>query len=110
MDISSDKLAKSQTRKHGRKGNLKRETESLQMAAQNAIRTNYNQQYVNRKSSDRDEAINHIISECSKLAQKKFKTKHDLVGKVIHRELCKKLKFDYTAKWYMHKPESILKN
>ena len=29
-------------------------------------------------------------------------------GKVIHWELYKKLKFGYTAKWYMHTPESIL--
>ena len=62
-----------------KKGNLKRETESLQIAAQNnAIRTNYikvridkmqqNSKY--RLCDDRDETINPIISECSKLAQK----------------------------------------
>ena len=59
---------------------------------------------------DRDETINHIISECSKLAQKEYKTRHDWVGKVIHRELCKKLKFDHTNKWYMHYPESVQEN
>ena len=36
---------------------------------------------------DRDETINPIISECSKLAQKEYKTRHDWVGKVIHREM-----------------------
>ena len=35
---------------------------------------------------------------------------HDWVGKVIHWELCKKLNFDPTTKWYMHKSESVLKN
>ena len=50
--------------------------------------------------------INHKIS---KFAQKK-KTRHNWVGKVIHRELCKKLKFDHTKKWYMHNPESVLEN
>ena len=60
-----------------RKGNLKRETESLPIAAQNnAIRTNHikaridktqlNSRY--RLYGDRDETINHMISECSKLA------------------------------------------
>ncbi len=39
---------------------------------------------------DRDETINHIISECSKLAQKEYKTRHDWVGKVNPSELCKK--------------------
>ena len=32
------------------------------------------------------------------------------MGKVIHWELSKKLKFDYTNKWYMHNPESVLEN
>ena len=32
------------------------------------------------------------------------------MGKGIHRELCKKLEFDHTTKWYMRKPEFILEN
>ena len=63
-----------------------------------------------RLYGDRDETINHIISECSKLAQKEYKARHDWVDKVIHRELCKKLKFDHTNKWYMNNLESVLKN
>ena len=30
---------------------------------------------------ERDETINHIISECSKFAPKEYKTRLDLVGK-----------------------------
>ena len=30
-----------------------------------------------RMCGDSDETINHIISECSKLAQKEYKTRHD---------------------------------
>ena len=45
-----------------------------------------------------------------KLAQKKYKTRHDRVGKVIHRELCKKFNFDHMNKWYMRNPESVLEN
>ena len=44
----------------------------------------------NSRYSDRDEMINHIISECSKLAQKEYETRQNSVGKVIHWELCKK--------------------
>ena len=33
-----------------------------------------------------DETINHITSECSKFAQKEYRTRHDRVGKVIHWE------------------------
>ena len=59
---------------------------------------------------DRDEAIDQIINEYSKLAQKEYKTKQELMGKVIHWELCKKLKFDSTTRWYMRNSESFLKN
>ena len=54
--------------------------------------------------------INHILSECSKLAQKEYKTGHDWVGKVIHLEMCKKFKFDHTNKWYVHNPGPVLQN
>ena len=102
-----------------RKGNFKRETESLLRAAQNsAIRTNHikaridktQQNSKSRLCSDRDETINHIISECSKLSQKKYKAWHDWVGKVIHWEMCKKFKFDHTNKWYMHNLAPVLEN
>ena len=68
-----------------RKGNLKRETESLLTAAQNAIRTNHinariDKTQQNSRCGDRDETINHIISECSKLVQKEYKTRNDWVG------------------------------
>ena len=32
------------------------------------------------------------------------------MGKVIHWELRKKLKFDHTDKWYLHNIESVLEN
>ena len=54
--------------------------------------------------------ISHIINDCSKLSQKEYKTRYDCVWKVIHWELCKKLQFEHTTKWYLLKPESILEN
>ena len=102
-----------------RKGNFKRETESLLIAAQNnAVRTIHIKARIDktqqnskcRLCGDRDETINHIISECSILAQKEYKTRHDWVGKVIHWEMCKKLKFDHTNKWCMHNPAPVLEN
>ena len=53
---------------------------------------------------------NHIISESSKLAQKEYKTRHEWVGKVNHWEMCKKFKFDYTNKGYMHNPAPVQEN
>ena len=76
-----------------RKGNFKRETESLLIVVQNnAIRTNHIKARIDktqqnskcRLCGDRDETTNHIISESSKLAQKEYKTRRDWVGKVIH--------------------------
>ena len=102
-----------------RKGNFKRETESLLIAAQNnAVRTNHikvrlykaKQNSKCRLCIDRNETINHIISECSKLAQKDYNTRHDRVSKVIHWELCKKFKFDHTNKCYMYNTAVVLEN
>ena len=102
-----------------RKGNLKIETESLLIAAQdNAIRTNHIKARIDktqqnskcRLCGDRDETINHIISKCSKLAQKEYKARHDWVGKVIHREMCRKFQFDHNNKWYMHNPAPVHEN
>ena len=82
------------------KRNLKKETKSLLIVAQNnAMRTNHIKARIDktkqnckcRLCGDRDETINHIINECSELAQKEYKTRHDWVGKVIHWEMCKKL-------------------
>ena len=47
-----------------------------------------------RLYGDWDQTVNHIISEYSKLAQKEYKTRHKWMGKMIHWELCKKLKLD----------------
>ena len=113
-NISHDK-----TRTWLRKGNFRRETESLLIAAQNcAIRTNHIKARIDktqqnskcRLCGDRDETINHIIREWSKLAQKEYKARHDWVGKVIHWEMCKKFKFHRANKWYMHNPAPILEN
>ena len=102
-----------------RKGNLKRETKYLLITAQdNAIRSNHIKAIIDktrqnskcRLCGDRVETTNHIISECSKLAQMEYKVRHDWVGKVIQWEMCKKLKFDHTNKWYIHNTVPVLEN
>ena len=89
------------------------------MASQNnAVRSNYTKARIdktqqNRKCmqcSDKDETINIIISESSKLTQKEYKTRHDSVGKVLHWEKSKKFKFDHTNKSYMHNPVPVLES
>ena len=102
-----------------RKGNFKRETESLLIAAQdNAVRTNHIKAWIDktqqnskcRLCSDRDETINHIISECRRLAQEEYKARYNLGGNVIHWEMWKKFKFDHANKWYIHNPAYVLEN
>ena len=44
--------------------------------------------------------INHI-SESSKMAYRKYKTRHDYVGEVIRWVLYKKFKFYHITKGYM---------
>ena len=89
------------------------------MAAQdNAIRTDHVKTRIDktqqnskcRVCSDRDETINHKVSECCKLTLKEYKTRHDCVGKVIHWEMCKNFKFDHTNKWYLHNPAAVVEN
>ena len=71
-----------------RKGNFMRETESPLIAAQDsALRTNHIKARIDktqqnskcRLCGDGDETINHIISECSKLAQREYKARHNWV-------------------------------
>ena len=98
---------------------LKVETEALLCAAQEqAIRTNYVKHHIDksiddplcRKCGKRGESVQHMISECEKLAQKEFKRRHDNVAKKIHWELCKKNGLEHREKWYEHNPEGVAEN
>ena len=104
------KISREKTWSWRQKGNLKIETEFLLIAAQNnTIRINLIIAKINL-CGDNDKSINHILSKCDKLSQKKYKTTHNWMAKGIHKELCKNLKFVPTNKWYIHKPESVLGN
>ena len=54
--------------------------------------------------------IYHIISKCRKLVPKESKIGHGWVHNVFNRKFCKKVKFDYTNKWCMQNPKSVLEN
>ena len=100
-----------------KKGYLKKETESTIVAAQNqALCTRNlrnviygeNVQSICRVCGAADETVAHIVSECSKLAQKEYKqVRHDNVAKMLHWKLCEKQGFSKAEKWYIHKPESF---
>ena len=81
--------------------NLKTELNLSNSSANNPIGTNYIKEKIDNKRqnskcrlcSDRDETVNHIISECNKLAQKEYKTRHNWVGKIKQE-----IKFEHTTK------------
>ena len=95
---------------------MKRETESLIVAAQNqSIRINLVKVKIDKNLGDSlcrmcrkvDESIDHIVSCCNKLAQKEYKRSHD---NLVHWKLSRKCNFEVGNKWYEHKPGSILEN
>ena len=98
---------------------MKRETESLIVAAQNhSIRTNLVKAKINKSQKDTlcrlykkaDESIDHVVSGCSKLAQKEYKRRHDNLGKIVHWKLARKCNFEAGDKWYEHEPENVLES
>ena len=46
-----------------------------------------------------DESINHVLNECSKLAQKEYKRRQDWVGKSVHWDGSKVCGFKVKEKW-----------
>ena len=84
-----------------RKCDLNIPSEALICSAQEqAIRTNYVKYHIDkslaspsyRMCGETGETISHIVSECSKLAQREYKRRHDNISRMVHWKLCQKLK------------------
>ena len=58
----------------------------------------------------RNETVNHIICECSVLAQKEYLKRHNNLCKYVHWRLCKKQDLESAEKWYEHNPLSVVEN
>ena len=89
MDISSEKDAKSHMENFTRRISSDRSTKQRH---KNYVKTRIEKTQYNSRCGlfdDRDEQINLIISDCSKFAQREYKTSHDWVGRVIHRDFSK---------------------
>ncbi len=102
-----------------KRGSLKRQTESLIIAAQDqALRTNYRKAKIEKTTTcskcrlckDKDETVSHLISECSKIAQTEYKHRHDKVAAAVHWSICKKHDLPHTEKWYDHRAEAVIQN
>ena len=100
-------------------GALKRETEALIMACQeqairtNVVKTRIDKSQLNSKCrmcGQANETINHILNECSKLAQSEYKRRHDWIGRRIHWEVCRQYNVIVPDKWCEHLPERVIEN
>ena len=100
-----------------KQGDLKRGIEALVTATQKQeIGTNYINRNIDktrdspmcRVCAKRGETISNIIFECSSLAQKEYKRRHDNVARQVHWEICKKYNLPRTEKWYNHKPDGVI--
>ena len=63
-----------------------------------------------RLSGKVDETVRHIVYECTILAQREYKRRHDRVGRKIHREVCRKIGLYVNEKWHKHEPEKVVEN
>ena len=58
----------------------------------------------------KSETISHIVSECEKLAQKKYKRRHNNVARINLWKLCGKYNLKKSEKWYEYDPEGVVEN
>ena len=86
-------------------GELNKETEGLIFAEQDqALRTNAVKARIeNQNVSSKSGTVRHILCSCPKLAQ----TEYNVVGRVIHWEVCKEYGIECSDKWYEHSPKSV---
>ena len=100
-----------------RAGKLKKETEGLIMAAQTqSLRKNALKARIEKSTSDAicrvcrqsEEIVDHIVSGCSKLAQKEYKQRHDCVARALHWDLCQKHEVQTSQKWYELQPKGVV--
>ena len=54
--------------------------------------------------------MEHITSECKKIAQREYKRRHDTVGKLVHWKFCEKHNLEKKEKRYEHCPEGVVKD
>lgn len=100
-----------------RSSDLKGETESLIIAAQDqALNTRYHQRKILklqidskcRMCNEAEETISHILSGCTTIAASEYTNRHNKVASYIHWTICKDLGIEVPDKWYMHVPQPVI--
>ena len=63
-----------------------------------------------RMCGKKGESVSHIASECSMLAQKEYKRRHDNIARIIHWNICGKYKLMRAEKWYENQPQGEIES
>ena len=63
-----------------------------------------------RLCGDSTETVRHIVSGCSKLAQREYRKHQDKLALQVHWELCRKYGLERTDKKYDHHPLPVVLN
>ena len=95
------------------RGDLKRETESLLIAAQDQALAINSVKKAIHKTADCDKCRLcglKVESACKMLAQREYKRRHDKVCTYVHWHLCHIKGFSAGDKWYTHRAEKVLKD
>lgn len=90
----------------------------LLAAQEQALNTRYRAARITRTTNnqkcrvcnDKGETINHIVSECSGLAQREYKRRHDKVACTLHWSLSKRYGLPCAERWYQHEPQIVAEN
>ena len=98
--------------------NLKPETESFLLAAQDqCLPTKYRRTMITEEMNDKtcrmcgaaDEHIMHILAGCKIMASNEYLHRHDRLGTYIHWRLCQHYEMPNTAdQWYQHVPAPVI--
>ena len=63
-----------------------------------------------RMCGEYDETVGHLVSACSKLAQREYRRRHDTMGKRVYWEVCGNWGLRRSEKWYEEVPDGVRKS
>ena len=63
-----------------------------------------------RMCGETGDTISHIVSKCSKLAQREYKRRYDNFTRMVHWKLYEKFNLEKPEKWCLHNPRNVSEN
>ena len=84
-----------------------------QALRRNSVKAKIDKQSVSPKCrlcETKEETVMHLVIGCPKLAQKRYKRRHNNVSRRVHWEFCKKHGLEISDRWYEHPPADVMEN